>query len=146
MTREQVYEVDVEFGDCDPARIVFFPNFLRWIDAASRHFFHACGLPPWHESERSHGIIGTPVVDLKVRFRAPASYGDHLRIRTCISAWGRTSFTMKHLVQRGDTVLVEAEEVRVFARREEAAVSAGEPPQTKLKAVPVPPEWRVLCA
>ena len=47
--KEIVYTVRVEFGDCDPARIVWFPNFFRWIDAASRHFFVQCGVPPWHE-------------------------------------------------------------------------------------------------
>ncbi|MEY2660956.1 MAG: hypothetical protein RLZZ123_2128, partial [Pseudomonadota bacterium] len=30
-----VYEVDVLFGDCDPAGIVFFPNFSKWMDASS---------------------------------------------------------------------------------------------------------------
>ena len=43
--KEVVYTVRVEFGDCDPARIVWFPNFFRWIDAASRHFFVECGVP-----------------------------------------------------------------------------------------------------
>ena len=30
-TKEIVYTVRVEFGDCDPAGIVWFPNFFRWI-------------------------------------------------------------------------------------------------------------------
>ena len=37
--RTITHTVRVEFGDCDPAAIVWFPNFFRWIDAASRHFF-----------------------------------------------------------------------------------------------------------
>ncbi|MFL6695326.1 MAG: acyl-CoA thioesterase, partial [Ramlibacter sp.] len=45
MSKEIAYPVRVEFGDCDPAGIVWFPNFFRWIDAASRHFFIACGVP-----------------------------------------------------------------------------------------------------
>ena len=39
MGREVIHTVRVEFGDCDPARIVWIPNFSRWIDAASRNFF-----------------------------------------------------------------------------------------------------------
>lgn len=38
MAKEIIYTARVEFGDCDPAGIVWFPNFFRWIDAASRHF------------------------------------------------------------------------------------------------------------
>ena len=34
-----VYEVEVMFGDCDPAGIVFFPNFSKWMDASSLNFF-----------------------------------------------------------------------------------------------------------
>ena len=47
MSKEVIYTYRVEFGDCDPARIVWFPNFFRWIDAASRHFFVECGVPRW---------------------------------------------------------------------------------------------------
>ena len=39
----------MQFGDCDPAGIVFFPNFSRWMDAASLTFFMQCGVPPWRE-------------------------------------------------------------------------------------------------
>ena len=63
MSKEIIYTQRVEFGDCDPARIVWFPNFFRWIDAASRHFFVECGVPPWHETEKTLGVIGTPLVD-----------------------------------------------------------------------------------
>ena len=38
------YSVVVEWGDCDPAKIVFYPNFFRWMDAASWAFFAANGL------------------------------------------------------------------------------------------------------
>ena len=34
MPRTKLYRVTIEFGDCDPAGSVFYPNFQRWIDAA----------------------------------------------------------------------------------------------------------------
>ena len=43
MSRTTTYEIQVQFGDCDPAGIVFFPNFSKWMDAASLHFFMSCG-------------------------------------------------------------------------------------------------------
>ena len=49
MPRTTLFTVDVHFGDCDPAGIVFFPNFSRWMDSASLAFFMACGVPPWRE-------------------------------------------------------------------------------------------------
>ena len=44
-----VYEVEVMFGDCDPAWIVFFPNFSKWMDASSLNFFVQRGVPTWRE-------------------------------------------------------------------------------------------------
>jgi 4-hydroxybenzoyl-CoA thioesterase len=131
MSRTVTYEMAVEFGDCDPARIVFYPNFFRWIDAASRHYFVQCGVPSWEETEASHGIIGTPLVDVKARFVKPATYGDRLAIDTTIGEWRTRSFVMKHAIRRGGDVLVEATEVRVFAKRvpgERARIEAAEVP------------------
>src|SRR5437762_986763 len=84
MAKETFYPVRVEFGDCDPAGIVWFPNFFRWIDAASRHFFIGCGVPPWREAVQALGVIGTPLVDTRANFVSAASYGDALRIHTSV--------------------------------------------------------------
>jgi 4-hydroxybenzoyl-CoA thioesterase len=60
MTKVVIYKVNVEFGDCDPAKIVWFPNYFKWLDAASRNFFVKCGVPSWKETEKSMGVLGTP--------------------------------------------------------------------------------------
>jgi 4-hydroxybenzoyl-CoA thioesterase len=134
--REVVYTVKVEFGDCDPARIVWFPNFFRWIDAASRNFFVQCGVPPWAETERTMGVIGTPLVDTKAKFIASASYGDTLYIHTSIGEWRTKSFVQRYRVARGGETIMECEEVRIFAaRREDGGI----------RAVPVPDDIRRLC-
>ena len=138
MTTIVRYAVGVEFGDCDPAGIVYFPNFFRWTDAASRHYFVACGVPPWRESEARDGILGTPVVDVQAKFVRPASYGDRLQIDTSIVTWRNRSFVMRHVIRRDDEVLVEATEVRIFARR-----VPGE--QTRIEAVAIPDAIRARC-
>jgi 4-hydroxybenzoyl-CoA thioesterase len=107
----------VEFGDCDPAQIVFYPNFLRWIDSAARHFFVAAGVPSWLELEVATGIIGTPLIEVSARFVNPATYGDDIAVESWIDEWRGKAFVMKHIVRRGTDVLVEAQETRIFARR-----------------------------
>jgi 4-hydroxybenzoyl-CoA thioesterase len=134
--REVVYTVQVEFGDCDPARIVWFPNFFRWIDAASRNFFIQCGVPPWTETEKTMGVIGTPLVDTKAKFIASATYGDMLYIHTTIGEWRTKSFVQRYRVARGGETIMECEEVRIFAgRRGDGSIFA----------VPAPQEIRRLC-
>lgn len=117
MTRRHTTRFTIEFGDCDPARIVYYPNFLRWIDAASRHFFAAAGVGSWSDLEISTGILGTPLVDVTARFLRPATYGEEIAVETWIDEWRGKSFVMKHVVRRGEDVLVEAQEIRMFARR-----------------------------
>ena len=146
MAKEVVYTQRVEFGDCDPARIVWFPNFFRWIDAASRHFFVQCGVQPWHETERTLGVIGTPVVDTHATFVRTASYGDILQIHTSIAQWRNKSFVQTYRVTRanpqdtqgGVDLIMECQEVRIFAARREDGTNG-------IRAVPVPPSIRELC-
>jgi 4-hydroxybenzoyl-CoA thioesterase len=138
MPRQHTSHFSVEFGDCDPAQIVYFPNFFRWVDAASRRFFIACGVPSWQVSEAERGIIGTPVVHTESRFVMPATYGDELEIDTRIAEWRGKSFLMNHRIRRGTDLLVEVNEVRVFVRRVDGD-------RHRIQAVPVPADWRALC-
>jgi 4-hydroxybenzoyl-CoA thioesterase len=134
--KEVTYRVRVEFGDCDPAGIVWFPNFFRWIDAASRHFFAESGVPRWEETSRTLGVIGTPLVDTHTRFVKSASYGDTLHIAVSIPEWRDKSFVQKYRVTRGEDLILECEEVRIFAAQREGG---------GIRAVPIPPEIRRLC-
>jgi 4-hydroxybenzoyl-CoA thioesterase len=136
MTRTVIYEVRVEFGDCDPAGIVWFPNFFRWIDAASRHFFIECGVPSWQETRQSMGLIGTPLVDTQASFVKTASYGDVLQIHTQISEWRNKSFVQTYRVMRGDDEIMRCTEVRIFA---------ADKPGGGIRAMAVPEEIRGLC-
>ncbi|HNY46317.1 MAG TPA: acyl-CoA thioesterase, partial [Casimicrobium sp.] len=63
-----VFKVPVMFGDCDPAGIVFFPNFSKWMDAASLNFFVSHAVPPWRELVKTTGIIGTPLLEINTKF------------------------------------------------------------------------------
>jgi 4-hydroxybenzoyl-CoA thioesterase len=139
MSRHHTSHFTVEWGDCDSTQIVFYPNFFRWMDAASMRFFRAAGVPPWREFEAQSGIIGTPLVDASARFRRPATYGDAIDVDTAIDEWRGKSFVMSHIIRRGAIVLVEGREVRVFARRHP------EDP-ARIQAVAAPESVRQWCA
>lgn len=136
MTKTVIHTVTVEFGDCDPARIVWFPNFFRWIDAASRNYFVQCGVPPWHETTKTMGMIGTPLVDTQASFKKTASYGDVLEIHTCITEWRNKSFVQSYRIMRGEDEIMSCNEVRIFAGEKEGG---------GIRALPIPEEIRQLC-
>jgi len=108
-----VYKVQVQWGDCDPARIVYYPNYFRWFDAATRHLFECNGLF-WDAMSREHGSRGFPLVDARASFRRPARFGDVLEIATSLKRWGTRSFELEHVILVAGAVAVEGSETRIW--------------------------------
>jgi 4-hydroxybenzoyl-CoA thioesterase len=138
MPRRHIYRMRIAFSDCDPAQIVFFANYFKWFDTAFREFFTACGIPSWRETTAQRGIIGTPLVDAQARFINSATYGEDIEIESWVETWKTKSFVVHHVARRGDTVLCEGREVRVFAMPD---------PQDplRIRAIPIPADYRALC-
>jgi len=133
------HTVDVQFGDCDPAGIVFFPNFSRWMDAASLAYFMQCGVPPWRELVKTRGIVGTPLLEINTKFLKSVTYGERIVVHTQVEEWRDKVFIQVHKVMRGDEVVCEGREVRAFVKRD-----ADNP--DRLRAVPVPEDIKALCS
>ena len=133
------FSVAVQFGDCDPAGIVFFPNFLRWMDAASLSFFMQCGVPPWRELATTRGIVGTPLLEIATRFVTAATYAETLDIETSVQEWRAKVFVQAHRVTRAGTLICEGTETRAFVRRDDDNPD-------RLRAVPIPDDIRALCS
>ncbi|TMH37238.1 MAG: acyl-CoA thioesterase [Betaproteobacteria bacterium] len=139
MSRITTHSVTVQFGDCDPAGIVFFPNFSRWMDAASLSFFMQCGVPPWRELVKTRGIVGTPLLEINTKFFKPVTYGETIHITTQVIEWRAKVFVQVHRVTRGDDLICEGREVRAFVKRD-----ADNP--DRLRAIAVPEDIRALCS
>jgi 4-hydroxybenzoyl-CoA thioesterase len=136
--RRHIHRHRIAFSECDPAQIVFFANYFVWFDTASREFFADCGIPTWHVTESERGIIGTPVLDVQAKFLNSATYGEDIEIETTVEQWNNKTFVMRHVARRGDTVLAEGREVRIFAVRD---------PEDKrrIKSIPVPADIKAAC-
>ena len=145
MSRTTTHSVYVTFGDCDPAGIVFFPNFLRWMDTASLSFFMQCGVPPWRELEKTRGIVGTPLLEINTKFMKSATYGETLTVTTHVEEWRAKVVVQVHRVTRaradgtGDDLICEGREVRAFVKRDADD-------RDRLRAIPVPEDIRLLCS
>ena len=143
MPKTTIHRVDVHFGDCDPAGIVFFPNFSRWMDAASLKFFMDCGLPPWRELVKTRGIVGTPLLEINTKFIKAVTYGETITIATWIEEWREKVFVQMHRVTRagpqGEDLICEGREVRAFVKRD-----ADNP--DRLRAIPVPDDIKAMCS
>ena len=138
MSKTLIYEVEVMFGDCDPAGIVFFPNFCKWMDASSLNFFVQCGIPPWRELVKTEGIIGTPLLEIHTKFSVSATSGERLQIHTSIDTWGRKTITQRHVIKRGDTLICEGTEVRALCIKHPEDAS-------RIKAIEIPDWFKARC-
>ena len=108
------FACQVHWGDCDPAGMIFYPTYFRWVDAASWALFESVGLgPPWMKREH----MAMPLVSAQCEFLAPAVHGDRCEIRSRIARFGGKSFTVEHDIVRADgTPLAKAQETRVWGR------------------------------
>ncbi len=127
--------IQVEWGDCDPANIVFYPRYFAWFDASTAHHFKAAGLPK-PELVRRYGVVGFPMVNTGAEFHAPSSYGDEVTIETRITRFGRASFEVEHRLMRDGALAVEAHEKRVLVAKSDDG--------TGIRSFPIPDEIKAL--
>ena len=80
-------QVEIQFGDCDPAGIVYYPNYFRFFDNATAGLLSAAlGMHKRNWLER-YGIAGIPMVDTGARFIRPSSFGDVVRSGARSPSW-----------------------------------------------------------
>ena len=127
--------IEIEFGDCDPAGIVYYPNYFRFFDDATAHLLEAALGLKKRDWLAKFDIVGIPMVDTGAKFVAPCRFGDEVVIDSEVAELGRSSFTILHRLTNGGTVAVEAREVRVLVRRDP------DDPQ-RIRATPLPDDLR----
>lgn len=88
----RLFSIDrkIRFSHCDPAGIVYFPNFFDMINAAVEDWFgDAIGLP--FQTMHLERRVGFPIVDTRCQFVRPCHLGDTLVIELGIARLGRSS-------------------------------------------------------
>lgn len=105
--------IRIEWGDCDPAGIVYFPRYLEYFDRCTRALFERAGLFK-RDMLKTYAIAGIPVVDIQAQFMIPSRYGDDVVVESSVSKWGNSSFVVRHRLMKGDAVAIECSETRVW--------------------------------
>ena len=127
--------VRIEWADCDPAGIVYYPRYFAMFDTATHHLFEAAG---WKKRDllSEFDIVGYPMVDTRARFILPSGFGDDIVIETHVAAIRNSSFDVEHKVFKpaaeGEQLAIEAWETRVWVGRHPHDPA-------RLKSRPIPP-------
>jgi 4-hydroxybenzoyl-CoA thioesterase len=106
--------ITIEWSQCDPAGIVFYPNYLIMFDTSTGLLFARTGLSP-SQMRRRYGIVGLPLVEQGTKFHAPCRFDDEVILESEVGEWGRSSFTVRHRVLKGSDIAVDGFEKRVWA-------------------------------
>jgi 4-hydroxybenzoyl-CoA thioesterase len=122
--------IHIEWGDCDPAQIVYYPRYLVYFDACTTALFKKAGLPK-RQMLKTHKIVGIPLVDLRASFKAPSRFSDTVIVESEITEWRSSSFCVRHKLFNKNVLAVECFETRVWA-----ALSETDPERIESKPVP----------
>ncbi len=126
----------IPFGDCDPAGLVFYPNFYVWMDEATWALFRSVGITR-AEINNKYGALGFPLVASSMQHRAPARDGETLTVDSAIDRWGTSSFDVAHRFSCGDRQVAEGRETRVWA-------VVSQDGKATVEAAPVPDDVKAL--
>ena len=122
--------IHIEWGDCDPAQIVYYPRYLAYFDACTTALFKKAGLSK-RQMLKTYQIVGIPMVDLRASFKVPSRFSDTVIVESEITKWGRSSFCVRHRLFNQGVLAVECFETRVWA-----AVSEGDSERIESKLIP----------
>ena len=128
MTFTNTRTVRIEWGDCDPAGIIFFPNYFRIFDNSTAMLFEVVLGMTKYEMFKKLEFTGWPLVRTQARFIKPTRFGDDVIVDSKIS-FGRTSFEIEHKLTLDGELCAECAEKRVWTVRDA---------EGRLKSHPVP--------
>jgi 4-hydroxybenzoyl-CoA thioesterase len=121
----------IEWSDCDPAGIVFYPRYFSMFDTSTTALFEkALGMTA-AQIFKHFDVIGYPLVDARARFLLPIAFSDDVVIETQVVEFRRSSFEMQHRLMKAGALAVEGFETRVWV---------GKHPDdpTRMKSQPIP--------
>lgn len=127
-----VREITVEWGNCDPLGIIFYPTYFHWIDASSQALFREVG-HDMRSLRETFGLAGPVIVDVGAAFRRPVTFGDTVRAEAWVGEWRSKTFRVDHRFLKDGELVCTGHEVRAWAMTDETSPSgfkAAEIPET----------------
>ena len=121
--------VTVEWEDCDPFGIVFYPNFFNYFDRGTWNIYYAKGLTRDIMRDEHGGTF--PAADAQATFFYPCRFKDELVLVSTLAEIQKKNIIITHVIHSGDQIAVTGREVRFW----------GIPHPTnpkRIKAAPIP--------
>jgi acyl-CoA thioester hydrolase len=115
--REHRFALTVYFEDTDTAGIVYYANYLKFMERARSDMIRAVGVDQKAELDRSGSAYA--VAEVAIKYRKPAFLGDDLVVVSTVTAVRAVSVEIQQRVMRGAEVLTDAMVTAAFLSRDQ---------------------------
>ncbi len=109
---EHRFALRVYFEDTDAGGIVYYANYLKFMERARSDMLRAIGIDQRGALDAGEGVY--VVAEAKIKYRRPAKLEDALVIVSHLEALGAASATIHQRVMRGEEMLADATIVAAF--------------------------------
>src|SRR5215470_9624698 len=124
--------IRIEWSDCDPAGIVYYPRYFAYFNACTAALFERALGMTRPDYLKAYDFAGYALVSTQSRFIIPTRYGDDVKIDTTVTELRRSSFDVSHRLFKHGALAVEGVETRVWVRADAA--------NGRMKGAPIPQE------
>ncbi|MDR3227846.1 MAG: acyl-CoA thioesterase [Puniceicoccales bacterium] len=124
------YTRRVAFVECDPAGIVHFSNYARWVEEAECAFWRERGVATL--AVKDGRLVGWPKVGFSIRYRSPVRPFDEVAVSLRLERLSSSVLKWRFRIERGETLCANGEMRVVYA--------GGDPFAGELRLCELPPE------
>ncbi len=110
------FALRVYFEDTDTAGIVYYANYLRFMERARSDMLRAVGIDQRSALEGGEGVYA--VAEANIKYRAPARLDDELVVVSRVLEVRAATCLIHQRVMRGDEILTDARVTAAFLTRE----------------------------
>ena len=110
--KEHRFALTVYFEDTDTAGIVYYANYLKYMERARSDFLRAVGVDQRAALEAADGVYA--VADVAIRYLRSARLGDDLLVLSTVEAVRAASVSIHQRVMRGPEQLTDARVTAAF--------------------------------
>ncbi|WP_023648645.1 acyl-CoA thioesterase [Candidatus Pelagibacter ubique] len=106
------HNVKVYFEDTDAGGVVYYANYLKYLERARTEALSTIGLSNLQIRDKFGALI--IVKSCNIEYKKSAKLEDELKIRSFIKSVSKTSFHMNQIITNDETTIVEAQVHLVF--------------------------------
>jgi acyl-CoA thioester hydrolase len=125
------YKVKVYYEDTDSGGVVYYANYLKFLERARTEALFSIGFSNKKIEEKFKSLI--IVKSCNIEYKKSAHLEEELTIRSFVKSITKTSFFMNQIISKGDEVIVEARVHLVFVNKKGKPVKVPENIYSKFK-------------